>query len=64
MGGVENIVANSETIQLSGRNEVPANTSTRSGFANFTYNAATGTFDIRIFVTGLTSAIILIRTST
>ena len=58
MGGVENIVANSETVQLSGRNEVPANTSPASGFANFTYNEAAGTFDIRMFVTGLTSAIV------
>ena len=58
MGGVENIVANSETVQLSGRNEVPANISPASGFANFTYNEAAGTFDIRMFVTGLTSAII------
>ena len=53
MGGVETILANSETIQLSGRNEVQPNTTTSGGFANFTYNAATGTFDVRIFVTGL-----------
>ena len=58
LGGVETIVANSETIQLTGRNEVPANASPAQGFANFQYNAATGTFDIRMFVTGLTSAII------
>ena len=55
-GGVENIVANSETIQLSGRNEVPSNNTPSSGFANFTYNPTTGTFDIRIFVLGITQA--------
>ena len=53
MGGVETILANSETIQLTGRNEVQPNTTTSGGFANFTYNAATGTFDVRILVTGL-----------
>ena len=58
MGGVESIFANSETIEMSGRNEVPQNTTTSSGFANFTYNAATGLFDIRMLVTGLATAII------
>ena len=56
MGGVENIFANSETIEMSGRKKLPPNTTTSSGFANFTYNAATGLFDIRIFVTGLATA--------
>ena len=59
MGGVENIVANSETAQLSGRNEVPSNNTTSGGFANFTYNPATGAFDIRIFVLGLSQANLL-----
>jgi Ca2+-binding RTX toxin-like protein len=59
LGGVENIFANSETIELSGRKEVQPNATTSGGFANFTYNAATGLFDIRIFVTGLAAANIL-----
>lgn len=58
MGSVENIIANSETIEMSGRNESPPNTITNGGFANFTYNPVTGTFDIRMFVTGLSSPIV------
>ena len=53
MGSVENIHSNSETIEMSGRKEIPANTSTSSGFANFVFNPATGLFDIRIFVLGI-----------
>jgi Ca2+-binding RTX toxin-like protein len=53
MGGVENIFANSETVELSGRKEVPSNTSTSGGFANFTFDPLTGLFNVRVFVIGL-----------
>ncbi|MGB7342814.1 MAG: CHRD domain-containing protein, partial [Pirellulaceae bacterium] len=49
----DNLASGAGTIALEGAQEVPAVTTSAGGTADFQFNAATGTFDLDLFVTGL-----------